>query len=94
MSNITFVRPEDILPDGVDSTVMNGQAVRKGTVAAFIANIDILEDTKTSAEQKQSAMQILRELAPAVRTVGLHKHVTFKNPLIEQLFEQLNDPSC
>lgn len=38
------VRPQDILPDGVDHTSFNGKSVRKGTIAALLANIAILEN--------------------------------------------------
>lgn len=79
------VRPEDILPDGQDSTTMQGQSVRKGTVAAFLANTEILEDVNSNQAQKQAAMQMLQKLAPAVIAIGLHKHVTFKNSQIEQI---------
>lgn len=79
------VRPEDVLPDGVDSTVINGKTVRKGTIAAFLANADILENPTADGKQKQEALNIMKELAPAVVAIGLHKHVIFKNPEAEQL---------
>lgn len=85
MLNNKLVRPEDVLPDGVDSAVINGKMVRKGTIAAFLANIAILEDPATTEKQKQEAINLMKALAPAVVAIGLHKHVTFKNPEVEQL---------
>lgn len=85
MSNYDSVKPEDILPDGIDSTSINGQMVRKGTIAAFLANIDILENLNTSEKQKQLAINTMKELAPAVIAIGLYKHVTFKNTQAEQI---------
>lgn len=84
MSNHS-VRPEDILPDGIDSTAFNGKVIRKGTIAAFLANSDILENAGSTSEQKQAAIDTMNELAPAIIIIGLHKHVVFKNPLIEQI---------
>lgn len=79
------IRPEDILPNGEDTTVMNGRTVRKATVAAFLKNIEMYEDLNATDEQKQQALHIMKELAPDVNAIGLRKHVTFKNPKIEQI---------
>lgn len=80
-----LIRPEDILPDGVDSTTINGKIVRKGTIAAFLANADILENKNATEQQKQEAINTMKELATAVVSIGLHKHVVFKNNQIEQI---------
>jgi len=85
MSNIGSIRPEDILPNGIDTTSINGKVLRKGTVAAFLANVDIFENDTASESQKQNAMSMLIELAPAIITVGLHKHVIFKNSQVEKI---------
>lgn len=85
MSKINSVRPEDILPDGVDTTAFNGKTVRKGTIAAFLANADILDNPAATEKQKQEAINTMKELAPDVVAIGLHKHVIFKNPEAEQL---------
>jgi hypothetical protein len=73
------IQPEDVLPDKVNSAIINGIAIRKGTIAAF------LENSNASTEQIQAAIQMMRELAPAVIALGLHKHVVFKNSQIEQI---------
>lgn len=85
MSKIYLIRPEDVLPDGVESVAINGKKVRKGTIAAFLANTDILEDSVATEKQKQEAKTLMKELAPAVIMIGLHKHVIFKNPEVEQI---------
>jgi hypothetical protein len=85
MTNHHSIRPEDILPDGVDSTAINGKIVRKGSIAAFLANVEVLENLNSTQQQKQNALTMLVELAPAVVAIGLHKHVEFKNPQIEQI---------
>lgn len=73
------MKPEDILADGIDATIINGISVRKGTIGAFLANIEILEDSNTSESSKQEAVDQIKMLAPAVIAIGLLKHVTFKN---------------
>ncbi len=80
------IRPEDFLADGVDNVVIKGQQIRKGTVGAFLANIERFENTNNSKQQRNEAMNMLIELAPAIITAGLHKHVIFRNPEIEKLF--------
>jgi hypothetical protein len=85
MSNHTSVHPDDILPDGSDSTSIHGQMIRKGTIAAFLANLDILENNSIPEKNKLDALKVMKELAPAIITIGLHKHVIFKNPRVEEL---------
>jgi hypothetical protein len=82
------IRPEDIIPNGADHTLINGKSVRKGSVCAFIANIDLLENLNSSDAQRANALQALKELAPALITVGLHHHVNFKNKQAEELIQQ------
>ncbi len=48
-----LVRPKEILPDGVDNTIINGQMVRKGTIAAFLANVDLLEKENTLEQERE-----------------------------------------
>lgn len=79
------VLPETILPDGVDSASFNGKIVRKGTIAAFLANVELLDNPQIAHEQKQEAIATLKSLASAVNSTGLHKHVIFKNSTVEQI---------
>lgn len=82
------VRPEDILSDKDNTVSINGLNVRKGTIAAFLANVDILENPQLPLEQKQAALSIMQELAPAVVAIGLHKHVIFKNQQAEAILKE------
>ncbi|KTC78908.1 hypothetical protein Lche_0928 [Legionella cherrii] len=85
MSNHLSIRPEDILPDGVDTALIDGKSIRKGTIAAFLANADIFEHPNSTDKQKEEAIKAMNELAPVVIAVGLHRHVVFKNKEIEQI---------
>ncbi|MCL9683855.1 hypothetical protein [Legionella maioricensis] len=92
MKNNNPVTPENILPEDINSTTINGTLIRKGTIAAFLANTEILESNNATEQQKQDAIQTMRELAPAVIAVGLHKHAVFKNTLVEEIL--IDAESC
>lgn len=87
------IKPEDILPDGVDAVSINGVELRKGTVAAFLANIDILENEAATEQAKQEAYTMLEQLAPAIVLGGLNKHVLFKNQLVAKILKDLESHS-
>lgn len=77
--NPTVTRPENLIADSIDFIEQNGMKIRKGTVAAFLANITLLESSGTSNEEKMQALAVMEELAPGIIAIGLHKHVTFNN---------------
>jgi len=53
------VRPEDVLPDGVEGSEFGGEYVRKGSVAAFIGNVRALAETEpNSAEWDEIVAQL------------------------------------
>ena len=81
-------RPEDILPDGADVTEMRGRTVRKGSVAAVVANAIVLESQDATELQKKEALMIIKELAPTLIAVGLHNQVIWKNPEIEKIIQE------
>ncbi len=86
MSNA--IKPEDILPNGDDVATINGKVVRKGSVAAFLANLAVLENSESSETQKNAAMNEMEKLAPDVVAIGLHHYVTFKNTFAESLLQK------
>jgi len=81
------VTPQDILPDNLDSKDINGVNVRKGSIAAVLANIDILESSTTSSSEKQLALNTIKELAPAMVALGLAHKVTWKNSQVEAIIQ-------
>lgn len=82
-------RPEDVLPDGEDFKMIRGIRVRKGTIAAAMRNIELLE-SGTEAERR-AAMEALRALAPALVVLGVHRHFQCRNPDAEQLLAAVAD---
>lgn len=89
MSNHS-IKPEDILPEGIDNLIINDKPVRKGTIAAFLKNAAILDNADITAKQKQEAITTMKELAPAIIALGLHHQVVFKNSEVEQLLVEAN----
>ena len=71
MSDTTPIRPEDVLADGVEVTTVDGLDVRKGTVAAFVANAKKLALLGPDDVGREPLERQLRALAPALRAVGL-----------------------
>jgi len=87
-SNNKPINPEDILSEQQNTTVLNGILVRKGSIAAFLKNLDLLDNPSITSEQKSAVISVIKELMPAVIAAGLAKHVVFKNPLIQSLVEE------
>ncbi|MDT8915514.1 hypothetical protein [Amycolatopsis sp. PS_44_ISF1] len=65
------IRPEDVLPDGVDRTTIGGREVRKGAVAAFVANVRQLDQAEPGSTDRQQIVEQLKELVPTLRAVGV-----------------------
>lgn len=81
-------KPEDLIPDEKNHFEANGKKIRKGTMAAAIANAEIIESTNSSFEEKQKAKEVLKALAPTLKAFGLTKHLTWKNTEIQKLFDE------
>jgi hypothetical protein len=79
-------RPEDVIPDDKSYFEKDGKVIRKGTMAAALANAAIVESADASEAEKQQAMLLLKELAPSLAAIGLTHFLTWKNPQIQELF--------
>lgn len=77
------IKPDDILADAENFVELNGLTVRKGSIAAFLKNIELFEAPNSADNQRAAALEMIKELAPAIIAAGLHKHATFKNKIIE-----------
>ena len=82
------VRPEDIMPEDVNTIEVNGVLVRKATVASTLANAKILASDNASAIEKSKALAMIKELAPALVAIEMHQHVTWNNPQIQKIIEE------
>ncbi|MEU9124380.1 hypothetical protein AB0C96_31740 [Streptomyces sp. NPDC048506] len=79
------VRPEDVLPTGIDSTEINGHTVRKGSVAAFVANAKRLDDLTEDTPEYEALLTQMRELAPALHTIGLLDVFEPRSPAVARI---------
>ncbi len=88
MTKVTGILPEDVLSEETNNRDINGVNIRKGTVAAVLANIDILENCNSSSETKRVALQTIQNLVPALIALGLGKHVIWKNQDVQRLIDE------
>lgn len=77
------IRPEDILPDGHDFKIISGIKVRKGTIAAAMKNVELMESGNT--KEAEAAKAALIDLAPALVVLGVHKHFICRNSTLEAI---------
>lgn len=82
------IKPSDVLPDDVDSAVIDGVRVRKGTVAAVLANLKALDVATLTAAERAEILETIRELAPALVVLGFKKYLTFNNPVIQKIVDE------
>lgn len=82
------VRPQDVLADGVESVTIDDVQVRKGTVAAFVANAKLLDRLDPAAPGYAEVLGVLRELAPKVRAVGLLDVFAPRSPVVAELLDR------
>jgi len=79
------MKAEDILPDGQDTVQAQGLTVRKGSVAAFVANVSALTDPETPASEREACLQHLRELVPSLRVLQLFDVFELRDPGVREL---------
>ena len=65
------MRADQILPDDLDHGRFDGVVIRKGTVAAFLANARTWADACANASARAQAECDLVESLPALRALGL-----------------------
>lgn len=61
----------DVLADGVETAVFDGREVRKGTIAAFVANARALESAMEGSEECRHLEEQLRRAVPDLRSIGV-----------------------
>lgn len=81
------VRPEDVLPDGAERASFAGLPIRKGTVAAFIANAQALRDVEPGTEAHHELIATLKELAPQLAAIGVFDVFEPRDPQIAHLVD-------
>lgn len=64
------MQAKDVLPDTLNQIALDGVTVRKGTVAAFMGNIRILQHSTSRTERDRAASDMVIQL-PAIVALGL-----------------------
>jgi len=65
------MRADDVLPDDANQGDFNGVAIRKGTIAAFLANATVWSDPASIAADRATAEAHMAEALPSLRAVRL-----------------------
>ncbi len=79
------MKAQDMLPDGQDFVVKDGVALRKGSVAAFIANALVLTQPDAPAGHRQAAERDLLDLVPVLDRVGLFEVFELRSHALREL---------
>lgn len=83
------VQAADLLPDDSVNAQINGATIRKGTMGACLANAELLESGKLSAQQKAQVLDVIREQMKSMVAVGAAKHLAWRNPELQEIFVDL-----
>jgi hypothetical protein len=81
------MKPEDVIPDNQNTVEAQGLTVRKGSVAAFVANVLIICDPTSSPTERQEAQAHMIALVPALSAVGVFEVFSIRDPDIAALVE-------
>ena len=65
------MRADQVLPDDVDHARFGGLTIRKGTVAAFLANARTWTHADASAGERATLQEQIAQDLPALRALGL-----------------------
>ncbi|BBY29697.1 hypothetical protein [Mycolicibacterium sediminis] len=82
MARDPITTPEDVLADGVDHTTVGGVAVRKGTVAAFLANATALGAAADGSAEFEAIATEIRAARPALDAIGLFEVLAVRDPRV------------
>ena len=76
------MQAKDVLPDGQDFFVKDGVTLRKGSVAAFVGNAQVLQNPDASAQARQDAQRDLVSLIPVLEALGLFDVFELRSPAL------------
>ncbi|RBP83689.1 hypothetical protein EBI01_18715 [Marinomonas rhizomae] len=85
----TTTKPEDILPEGINQTNLEGINIRKGTVAAFLQNTKRWQNPTTSREEKEELFDAIQKALPILRVLGMFEVFQFQDKTLQTLSEEL-----
>ena len=83
------MRADQILPDDVNHGQFNGVTIRKGTVAAFLANARTWVRADGDADERAQAQAQIAEDLPALRALGLFEVLEIRDERLRTLVDGL-----
>ncbi len=86
-------RPQDVLPDEVDRTEIDGIVMRKGTVAAFVRNALRWTDPDTGDAERAALTDAIVEAVPALRALGVLAVFDIRDARLRALIAAADAPS-
>ena len=81
------MRADQVLPDDVNHGQFNGLAIRKGTVAAFLANARTWTRADAGADEREQARAQIAEDVPALRALGLFEVLEIRDERLRALVD-------
>lgn len=78
------MRANDVLPDDANQGDFNGVAIRKGTIAAFLANATAWSDPAVTAADRATAEAHMAEALRSLRAVRLFDVLEVRDPGLRQ----------
>jgi len=86
------MRADELLPDAINETTLNGVTVRKGTVGAFLVNARTLSNPAASLEARAAAQRDVLEALPAMHALGLFETLEIRDERV-RAFVAARSPS-
>ena len=83
------MRADQVLPDDIDHGQFNGLTIRKGTVAAFLANARTWTRADAGADERTQAQAQIAEDVPALRALGLFEVLEIRDERLRGLIDEI-----
>ena len=83
------MRADQVLPDDVNHGQFNGLTIRKGTVAAFLANARTWTRADVGADERAQAQAQIAEDVPALRALGLFEVLEIRDERLRGLIDEI-----
>jgi hypothetical protein len=88
------MRAEDILPDNQNHAERGGLVIRKGTVAAFLANARVWCDPAADASRRQAAERDILDALPSLQALGLFDVLSIRDAGLKRLVDRMSAPGA
>ena len=83
------MRADQILPDDINHGQFQGVTIRKGTVAAFLANARTWTRADAGADERAQAQAQIAEDVPALRALGLFEVLEIRDERLRGLIDEI-----